>query len=96
MSGSFLQRGEPALVSKWYRTKMALAGGIDLVVELPYAFATQKAETFANGAISILNALGVSDICFGSEDGHVQHFYNTLSLQQKKQNTFNQLVRLNI
>ncbi len=57
MSGPFLQRGEPALISKWYRTKMALANGVDLVVELPYVFATQKAETFANGAISILNAL---------------------------------------
>ena len=45
MSGPFLQRGEPALVSKWYRTKMALACGVDLIVELPYAFSTQKAET---------------------------------------------------
>ncbi|WP_347269293.1 nucleotidyltransferase [Bacillus sp. TL12] len=93
MSGPFLQRGEPALVSKWYRTKMALAGGIDLVVELPYAFATQKAETFANGAISILDALGVSEICFGSEDGEVQNFYNTISLRQKENDTFNQLVQ---
>ncbi len=42
MSGPFLQRGEPALISKWYRTKMALANGVDLVVELPYVFATQK------------------------------------------------------
>lgn len=57
MSGNFLQRGEPALVSKWTRTKMAIAGGADIVVELPYAFATQKAETFAFGAISILDAL---------------------------------------
>ncbi len=93
MSGPFLQRGEPALVSKWYRTKMALAEGIDLVVELPYAFATQKAETFANGAISILDALGVSDICFGSEDGNIQNFYNTISIRQKEKNTFNQLVQ---
>lgn len=93
MSGPFLQRGEPALVSKWYRTKMALAGGIDLVVELPYAFATQKAETFANGAISILDALGVSEICFGSEDGDIQNFYNTISLRQKEKDTFNQLVQ---
>ena len=30
MSGDFLQRGEPALVSKWTRTEMALLGGIDL------------------------------------------------------------------
>lgn len=93
MSGPFLQRGEPALVSKWYRTKMALANGIDLVIELPYAFATQKAETFANGAISILHALGASDICFGSENGQIQHFYNTIAAQQKEQDTFNHLVQ---
>ena len=49
MSGNFLQRGEPALVSKWSRTKMALLNGVDIVFELPYHFATQKAETFANG-----------------------------------------------
>ncbi|KFN01221.1 HIGH Nucleotidyl Transferase family protein [Bacillus clarus] len=93
MSGPFLQRGEPALVSKWYRTKMALAGGVDLIIELPYVFATQKAETFANGAISILDALGVSEICFGSEDGQVQNFYNTISLRKKEKDTFDRLVQ---
>ncbi|MGU3458533.1 nucleotidyltransferase [Bacillus sp. D48C] len=93
MSGPFLQRGEPALISKWYRTKMALANGIDLVVELPYVFATQKAETFANGAISILNALRVSEICFGSEDGQIKNFYNTISVQKNEEETFNCLVK---
>ncbi|MHA4091176.1 nucleotidyltransferase [Bacillus cereus] len=93
MSGPFLQRGEPALISKWYRTKMALANGIDLVVELPYVFATQKAETFANGAISILNALRVSEICFGSEDGQIENFYNTISIQKNEEETFNCLVK---
>ncbi|MGE6364805.1 nucleotidyltransferase [Bacillus paramycoides] len=93
MSGPFLQRGEPALISKWYRTKMALASGVDLVVELPYAFATQKAETFANGAISILNALRVSEICFGSEDGQTENFYNTISVQKNEEETFNRLVK---
>ncbi|MFZ7933129.1 nucleotidyltransferase [Bacillus thuringiensis] len=93
MSGPFLQRGEPALISKWYRTKMALANGVDLVVELPYVFATQKAETFANGAISILNALRVSEICFGSEDGQIENFYNTISVQKNKEETFNCLVK---
>ena len=53
MSGNFLQRGEPALVSKWVRTEMALKGGVDLVFELPYTFAVQKADTFAKGAVSI-------------------------------------------
>ncbi|MFB6589422.1 nucleotidyltransferase [Bacillus thuringiensis] len=89
MSGPFLQRGEPALISKWYRTKMALANSVDLVVELPYVFATQKAETFANGAISILNALHVSEICFGSEDGQIENFYNTISIQKNEEETFN-------
>ncbi|ALC51591.1 hypothetical protein ACN91_08320 [Bacillus cereus] len=93
MSGPFLQRGEPALISKWYRTKMALANGVDLVVELPYVFATQKAETFANGAISILNALRVSEICFGSEDGQIENFYNTISVQKNEEETFNCLVK---
>ncbi|MFT0560062.1 nucleotidyltransferase [Bacillus cereus] len=93
MSGPFLQRGEPALISKWYRTKMALANGLDLVVELPYVFATQKAETFANGAISILNALRVSEICFGSEDGQIENFYNTISIQKNEEETFNCLVK---
>ncbi|HHQ2895460.1 TPA: nucleotidyltransferase [Bacillus cereus] len=93
MSGPFLQRGEPALISKWYRTKMALANGVDLVVELPYVFATQKAETFANGAISILNALRVSEICFGSEDGQIENFYNTISIQKNEEENFNCLVK---
>lgn len=72
MSGNFLQRGEPALVSKWARTEMALRLGIDLVIELPVAFATANAEMFAHGAISLLDRLGVVDaICFGSESGEI-------------------------
>ncbi|MFR3816219.1 MAG: nucleotidyltransferase family protein, partial [Turicibacter sp.] len=37
MSGHFTQRGEPTILNKWERTKMALANGADLVIELPYA-----------------------------------------------------------
>lgn len=82
MSGYFLQRGEPALASKWTRAKMALAGGADLVVELPYAFATQKAEVFANGAVSLLKALQTDAICFGSEEGDIDAFHELLSFHQ--------------
>jgi predicted nucleotidyltransferase len=82
MSGSFLQRGEPALVSKWARTRMALEGGVDIVAELPYAFSTQKAKTFASGAISILEAFGVEEICFGSENGSIEPFLSAVQLQQ--------------
>lgn len=78
MSGYFLQRGEPALVSKWLRTRMALEGGADVVVELPYAFSTGKAEIFANGAISLLTSLKVDDVCFGSEEGTILPFEKTI------------------
>ncbi|MBE4908841.1 nucleotidyltransferase [Bacillus luteolus] len=89
MSGNFLQRGEPALLSKWYRTKMALQGGADIVIELPYAFATQKAEIFANGSISILDAIGCSEMCFGSEHGTIIDFNKTVSYMIENEETFN-------
>ncbi|WP_166238061.1 nucleotidyltransferase [Paenibacillus turpanensis] len=70
MSGHFLQRGEPALASKWARAEMALRMGADLVLELPVAFSAQPAEWFAYGAVSALDATGVVDaLCFGSEHG---------------------------
>ncbi|WP_096154746.1 nucleotidyltransferase [Bacillus sp. FJAT-45066] len=93
MSGQFLQRGEPALVSKWTRTKMALLNGIDIVIELPYAFATQKAEMFANGAISILSSLKCDFVCFGSEQGNIQDFEITYELLKSEKETYDRLVQ---
>jgi len=70
MSGHFLQRGEPALLDKWTRTRMALEGGCDLVIELPVAYATSSAEWFAYGAVGLLEATGIVDrFCFGTESG---------------------------
>jgi predicted nucleotidyltransferase len=80
MSGNFLQRGEPAIVDKWTRTKMALASGVDIVIELPYRFATANAPVFAQGAIELLDAVGCSAFCFGSEDGQIEPFNNSLQL----------------
>lgn len=74
MSGNFLQRGEPAIVDKWTRTQMALAGGVDLVVELPAIFALQPADYFARGAIQTLGALGIDSLCFGVEKGTASDF----------------------
>ncbi|KAA0548044.1 nucleotidyltransferase [Bacillus sp. BGMRC 2118] len=93
MSGYFLQRGEPALLSKWARTRMALQSGVDLVVELPYAFSTQKAELFANGAISILEAMNVEEVCFGSESGDITSFSTTLSAMKENKREFDFLVQ---
>ncbi len=76
MSGDFVQRGEPALTDKYLRTEMALKGGADLVLELPVPYATGSAETFARGAVAVLEELGCVDIlCFGSEAGELSEFW---------------------
>lgn len=68
ISGDFVQRGAPALLNKYDRTKMALENGIDLVIELPVIAATASAENFAQGGVCLLDALGVvSHISFGAE-----------------------------
>lgn len=71
MSGNFVQRGEPAIIDKYTRTKMALSCGADVVFELPFIYATASAENFALGAVGLLHFLGVDSICFGSECGDV-------------------------
>lgn len=96
MSGNFLQRGEPALASKWFRTEMALSGGADLVFELPYIFATQNADIFADGAISILSAAGCESVCFGSESGEIESFTRTLDFLAKQKIQFHEKVKENI
>ena len=70
ISGSFTQRGEPALLSKFKRAEMALSCGADLVLELPLPWAMAPAENFAAGGVAVLNALGCVDLLsFGSECG---------------------------
>ena len=70
MSGHWVQRGDCAIADKWTRTALALAGGADLVIELPTPWAMASAESFARGAVGLLAATGVVDtLSFGSEDG---------------------------
>lgn len=93
MSGNFLQRGEPALVDKWTRAQMALNGGVDLVIELPYVFATAQASDFARGSISILEAIGCSSFCFGSEQGTIEPFINTYELIASQKESYQLLIK---
>ena len=73
MGGNFMQRGTPAIMDKFERTRAALSCGADLVLELPSYYATGSAEYFATGAVSLLTKLGVVDtLCFGSECGDVE------------------------
>lgn len=67
VSSSFTQRGDISLLNKWDKTKIALDQGIDLVIELPFVYSTQASDIFAEGAIKILNYLGIDTLVFGTE-----------------------------
>lgn len=68
ISGSFVQRGQAALLDKWQRAGLAIAGGCDLVLELPFAFACRSAQDFARGGVQLLARLGITDtLAFGAE-----------------------------
>ena len=84
VSGSFTQRGEPALLTKFDRARMALACGADLVLENPLPFAMASAERFAIGGVSILHALGCVDtLSFGSECGDTAELQELAALMDE-------------
>ena len=67
-SGSLTQRGEAPIWDKWKRTRLALLGGVDLVLELPVVYSLQSAREFARGAVACLQATGVvTHLSFGCE-----------------------------
>ncbi len=68
MSGNSVQRGECAVVDKYIRAETALAGGADLVLELPYPWCSASAEFFASCGVSVASAFS-DTLIFGSELG---------------------------
>jgi len=93
MSGNFVQRGNTSLVDKWVKTEMALKNGIDLVIELPTIYAISSAENFADGAIKILNSLGVVDyVSFGSEIGEINSLNEVANILYKEPKEFSNLI----
>lgn len=94
MSGNFTQRGEPAILDKFTRARHAVLAGADLVIELPTVFATANAETFATGAINIINQLGVVDgVCFGVESGDKTAYLNLASAMLNESKEFKKLLK---
>lgn len=94
MSGDFTQRGEPAVLNKFTRAKQAIIAGADAVIELPTVFATANAETFATGAINILDDLGVIDgLCFGVESGLKEQFFTLASAMLNETKEFKKILK---
>ena len=79
LSSSFTERGEFSFLTKWDKTRIALKYQVDLVVELPFIFATQSADTFAKYAVSMLEYLEMDYLVFGSESDDIDTLKNLAS-----------------
>lgn len=94
MSPDFVQRGEPAVFDKYTRTRMALSGGADLVIELPACYATGSAEYFAEGAVAMLDVLGIVDVlCFGGESDDANLFRKTAEILLEEPEEYTRMLR---
>ena len=88
----FTERGDISLLDKKSKTEIALNNNIDLVIELPFCFATQSADTFAYGAISILNKLNVDLLIFGSESDNIDALKET-ALTELEDDNYDNVVK---
>ncbi|MGM9969640.1 MAG: nucleotidyltransferase family protein, partial [Anaeroplasma sp.] len=52
--------------------KHALNNSVDLVIELPFIYSTQRADIFAKNAVDILNYFKVDEIWIGSEENNIE------------------------
>lgn len=68
MSGDFVQRGEPAIMDKYSRSKTAIESGFDLVIEMPSFVSLQSAEYFAIKSVTILDKMNIDYLAFGIEN----------------------------
>lgn len=97
MSGSFLQRGEPSLIDKWTKAKMAIDNGVDLVIELPFVFSSQSAELFAYGGIKLMDSLNIVDyLSFGSETGQLSPLKNISEILSNEPEYYKKVLKYNL
>ena len=97
MSGSFLQRGEPSLIDKWTKAKMAIDNGVDLVIELPFVFSSQSAELFAYGGIKLMDSLNIVDyLSFGSETGDLSPLKNISEILSREPEDYKKILKYNL
>ncbi len=94
MSGNFVQRGEAAITDKWKRAEAAVNNGADLVIELPFVYASQTAEIFSSGAVKILDSLKVcSFLAFGSEAEDLEELKKVSEILAEEPDDYREIIR---
>ncbi len=96
MSGNFVQRGLPAIVDKYTRTRMALKGGVDLIAEIPLIYATASAEYYAGAGALILQKLGCTHIAFGAECEDTDLLYAMADYLSRESDDYKEALKENL
>ena len=91
LSSDFVQRGECAYLDKYTRADIAVHCGADLVVEIPVVWSLSAAESYALGAVSILDRLGCNFLSFGAETDDKKLLSDSAGLFENE--TANALIR---
>lgn len=94
-NSTFTQRGEVSIINKWDKTKLCLENNIDLIIELPFPYATQSADIFAKGSLYILNQLQIDTLIFGSESNDIKKL-TQIAKTQLQNKDYNQLLKKNL
>ncbi len=81
LSGNYTQRGDFSILEKYDKTEIALKYGVDLVIELPFEFATESSDFFAKGSIELLSILKCNKIVFGSESNNIDNLKELANIQ---------------
>ena len=93
VSSCFTQRGEVSIINKWDKAKICLDNNIDIVLELPFLYATQSSDIFAKGAVTILNKIGINTLVFGTESDNTDNLIKMADIQLNNKE-YDKLVKL--
>ncbi len=95
MSGNYTQRGEISVINKWNKAKIAVNNGIDIVLEIPFIFSNQSADTFSYAALKMLSEFKIDTLVFGSECNNKETLMKAASIQLNNKE-FDKLVKLHM
>lgn len=93
MSGNYVQRGEGAITDKWTRSRMAIASGADLVIELPTLYAMSGAQSFAQGGVKLLLNAGIDAMSFGCETEDLELLWKIARVLKDEPYVYRDLLR---
>ena len=81
LSSHYTMRGEVSILNKWNKTFISLLMGVDIVIETPFVFSNQSADTFAYASIKLLSEMKIDTLVFGSESENKEMLYNAAKVQ---------------